>query len=310
VKKTTERPYKTSLTDKVDLLFQGQMPEVNHLSLLPLTAIQLSTFQPRAYFDPQKIEELAQTIRIHGILEPLLVRQQENGYELIAGGRRYLAAQSIGLQEVPVIILTLSDQECLEVAILENFQREDLNPIEETEAVLQLLASRLQLEPSQVISRLYRLRNQQLGKSRRNVSTNDDLATVEAIFAPLGMSWKSFVETRLPLLKLPEDILQCLRQGRIEYTKAKAIATVKDAKRREQLLEQAITEEMSLSQIRQSIAVLDDLKEATINPQQEIQVLSQQLKKAQLWKTNPKKWRRVQSLLAKLKALIEEEAGN
>ena len=59
-----------------------------------------------------------------------------------------------------------------------------------------------------------------------------------------------------------------------------------------------------------SIAVLDDLKEATINPQQEIQVLSQQLKKAQLWKTNPKKWRRVQSLLAKLKALIEEEAGN
>ena len=301
-----ERPYKTTLTDKVDLLFEVKTSESGNLRSLSLSSIQLSEFQPRSYFDKVKLEELAQTIAIHGVLEPLLVREQGNVYELIAGGRRYQAAQLAGLSEVPVLVLDLTDQQCLEVAILENFQREDLNPIEETEGILRLLESRLQQERNNVTSLLYRLRNQQLSQSSRNVSPNPEIEVIKQVFEPLGMNWKSFVETRLPLLKLPEDILQALREGRIEYTKAKVIAKLGDQQQREALLEKAILEELSLSQIKQEVSLLSKAVEVTLDPQKEIQDLSQKLKKSQLWKKDPKKWKKAQGLLEKLRNLIVE----
>ena len=89
-------------------------------------------FQPRTYFDEKKIEELAQSIKKNGLIQPIAVRKDKlNAYEIIAGERRWLAAQKAGLHEVPVIILNLSDTQSLELAIIENIQREDLNSIEE-----------------------------------------------------------------------------------------------------------------------------------------------------------------------------------
>jgi len=311
-----ERPYKTSLTDKVDLLFNSELPVNQITQRIPLNLIKVSSFQPRAYFDKTKLEELAKTIAIHGILEPLLVREREGIYELIAGGRRYKAAEMVGLTEAPVIVLTLTDEQCLEVAILENLQREDLNPIEETEGILKLLESRLKQERKNITSLLYRLRNEHLNASSRNVSPNEEIQVVEKTFEPLGISWKSFVETRLPLLKLPEDILNAIKEGKIEYTKAKAIAKIKPEEKREEFLNQAIEENLSLSQIKERIEALttdkQDGSSPLATPQKEIVDISQRLKKAQLWKKDPKKWRKVQNLLKKVNELLEdggEEVG-
>lgn len=306
-----ERPYKTSLTDKVDLLFQANPSGESVPRSAPLSSIKPSGFQPRAYFDEAKLEELAKTIAVHGILEPLLVREIDGGFELIAGGRRYKAAGIAGLEEAPITVLNLTDEQCLEVAILENLQREDLNPIEETEGILKLLENRLKKERQEVISLLYRLRNERLGASSRNVSTNPEAEVVERIFEPLGIGWKSFVETRLPLLKLPEDILDALRSGKIEYTKAKAIAKLKDAGERATLLKEALDGELSLNQIKERLESLTpERDEATdLTPTKILSETYGKLKKAQLWKKDPKKWRKAQTLLKKLEELLDEGAG-
>ncbi len=248
-----ERPYGSSLKDKVDALFSGGQPLEAPRSI-PLDSLALPEYQPRQYFDEKKLAELASTIAERGILSPLLVREIEGErFELIAGGRRYRAAQMAGLTSVPVVVLELTDGEALEVALLENIQREDLNPVEETEGILRLLETRLKSERSEVLSLLYRMRNEMAGSSRRNVSPRESAKVVEELFAPLGMTWKSFVETRLPLLKLPEELLEALHSGQIAYTKAKAISKVKDSSQRKALLSSAISEHLgSISNLQKS----------------------------------------------------------
>ena len=96
-------------------------------------------FQPREDFDQQSIEELAQSIKEKGVIQPLLVRRKGDNYELIAGERRFRAAKSMGLNEIPVIVRDVSDQDSLELALIENIQREELNPIEEAHAYQHLI---------------------------------------------------------------------------------------------------------------------------------------------------------------------------
>ncbi|NJO93315.1 MAG: ParB/RepB/Spo0J family partition protein [Hydrococcus sp. RM1_1_31] len=132
-------------------------------SLVSIKEIHLPQQQPRRYFDEQALQELTSSIEQHGILQPLLVRPlPSGGYELIAGERRYRAATESGLTEVPVIVRELNDSEALQIALIENLQREDLNPVEETEGILQLLSVRLEIPVPEVISRLYRLNNEVL----------------------------------------------------------------------------------------------------------------------------------------------------
>ena len=101
-----------------------------------LARIQLPRKQPRRWFDPEKMAHLVKSIQEHGILEPLLVRPLPNGaLELVAGERRFRAAQEVGLSEIPIVVKELDDRQALQVALLENLQREDLNPIEETEGI-------------------------------------------------------------------------------------------------------------------------------------------------------------------------------
>src|SRR3972149_10315220 len=95
--------------------------------------------QPRKHFDESKLQELAESIKEKGILEPLLVRKVDQGYELIVGERRWRAAQKAGLKEVPVLVKEVEGADALEISLIENLQREDLNPIEEAEAFKRLL---------------------------------------------------------------------------------------------------------------------------------------------------------------------------
>jgi ParB family transcriptional regulator, chromosome partitioning protein len=317
-----------------------------------LEDIVLPPHQPRRYFDPQALKELVESVKQHGILQPLLVRPGVEGkYELVAGERRYRAAQEVKLKAVPVVVRELSDDQAFQLALIENLQREDLNPVEETEGILHLLAIRLHCDVEAVKSLLYRMKNahskeekqppDSLDESRRNVSPNseetelgDNISdnldeqtesrrnvspkvdleqskTVQQVFESLGlMNWLSFTTKRLPLLNLPEEILTALREGKLEYTKAQALARVKDEELRLELLSRAIANDWSLSQIKeQIIANISSEPPSSKTPNQipeRLKDITQRIKKRQLWK-EPRKEKQLVNLLNKLEALLGDE---
>ncbi len=286
--------------------------ETDAPSLVPtaisLQQIVLPSSQPRRYFDPDKLDKLTLSVKEHGILEPLLVRPLANEqYELVAGERRYRAATAAGLEQVPVVIKELTDTQALQLALVENLQREDLNPLEETEGILQLLAIKLEISMPQAVALLYRLQNVTAKKITDNVISNSERETVESVFNEVGrMNWESFTANRLPLLRLPEDILEALRAGKIEYTKAKAIARIQDEETRTQLLAEAIANSLSLSQIRSLVKAEQEPKQQS-ELKTRFDATYKQAKKAKhLW-SDAKRQKRLEALLEKLEKLIAED---
>lgn len=275
--------------------------------LLSIESIQIASSQPRRYFDSQAMQALVESVKTDGILQPLLVRPLgEEKYELVAGERRYRAARELGLTEVPVIVRDLTEQQALRVALVENLQREDLNPVEETEGILQLLSHHLEYDREEVVHLLYRMQND-VQRMNDNVIIHPEMQIVVKVFSELGrMSWESFVSNRLGLLKLPADIQEALRRGQIEYTKARAIAKVKDEPARKLLLESAIAEGLSLTQIKERIA---DLKTETSAEKPEENLKSQikgaltKANKSKVW-SDPKKQKRLQKILTELESLL------
>ncbi len=319
---------------------------------IPLDQISLPPNQPRRYFDSEALKQLTESIKQHGILQPLLVRPLDGEkHELVAGERRYRAALSIGLKVVPVVIRELDDNAAFQFALIENLLREDLNPVEETEGILQLLSLKLGRSVEEIPPLLYRLQRLQnkastvthnvMGESESDSSTNEiskpegdielsthnvmgetetddsalnhepavnqDLKIVESVFDGLGlMTWESFVKNRLPLLNLPEDILDALREGSLEYTKARAIAQIQKLDERVEFLEQAIAQNWSLSEIRQRIS---EKKAAASTPNTEsnnykerFTTATTKLRKSRIW-SDPKKRKQIEKLLAQLETL-------
>ena len=275
--------------------------------------IVLPPEQSRRYFDEVAMAHLVSSIKKEGILQPLLVRQVGENYELVAGERRYRAATALGLRQVPVIIKQLSEQQAQLIALTENLQREDLNPVEETEGILALLSIKLEKETTEVISYLNRLDHAQRGNLKTETSEIESAHNVmgrkeiEEIFEALGLTWQSFLKNRLPLLKLPGDVLEKLREGKIAYTKAKAITKIKDQETRISLLDESISKNWSLSQIKERIQqlMLSSTDASPKNPQKRITEVTKRLKQSQLWK-HPQKWRKAETLLKKLEALLED----
>lgn len=166
-------------------------PESSSLQELPIDRILPGTYQPRQDFDADRIRELADSIRSRGIIQPLIVKPAEGGrYELIAGERRWRAAREAGLPAVPVVIRPAGDAETLELALVENLQREDLNPLETARAYHQLTET-FDLTQEEVAS--------QVGKDRSSVANH------------------------LRLLKLPAEIQEELAAGRISMGHARAL---------------------------------------------------------------------------------------
>jgi ParB family transcriptional regulator, chromosome partitioning protein len=289
-----------------DFIFRGE--KTGAVQVAFLTDIKLPKYQPRQYFDESKLEELAQTIKQHGVLEPLLVRKlaNHNQYELVAGGRRYRAASKAGLTEVPVIVRELSNEQAIEIAIIENLQREDLNPVEETEGIINLLAKRLNIRTEEVSPLLHQLQKQLRGRSANNVIGSSKIELIQSVFDSLGlMELDSFISNRLPLLNLPKDILEALRAGKIEYTKAKAIARMTDEKTRIRLLEEAIASSLSLSQIQELVKAEQEPKQES-ELKTRFDITYKQAKKAKKLWNDAKKRKQLESLLAKLEKLIAE----
>lgn len=278
---------------------------------IPISSITLPASQPRRYFDPQKLEQLVDSIRKHGVLENLLVRPlaESNHFELVAGERRYRAALEAGLTEVPVTAKSLNDTEALEIALIENLQREDLNPIDETEGIIQLLSIYLSITTDEVISLLNRMLNEVKGKVTHNVMDNSQGKSIQVAFEGLGiMGWQSFATNRLPLLKLPDEILRSLRSGEIEYTKALVISRIKNKKDRTRILRKAIKEGLSLNEIK---ALLKTISSSTSTKQDitidsEVKDTLAKFRKSKIWK-NPKKEKQVRKILQQLDKLLSEE---
>jgi ParB family transcriptional regulator, chromosome partitioning protein len=317
--KTTKKdqPYSGKLQGVAALLGEGAYTDTtettqNVPTSIAITLIQLPPSQPRRYFDSDKIEELSRSIQELGILEPMLVRPVTGGkYELVAGERRYKAAQLAGLTEVPVVIREMDDVTTSKVQLVENLQREDLNPIEETEGILNLLALRLEISVEETVKLLQKMDNEAKGKITRNVTGSSQALLVEELFDALGrMKWDSFVRNRLPLLNLPKDILALLRDGKIEYTKARAIAKVKDDQKRKELLEYAIAYNLSLNEIKTKIKEIEQsVKPETPSTKDQVDNTFRRLKQSKVW-DDPKKKVKVEKLLAQLDALMKNENTN
>lgn len=194
--------------------------------------------QPRKRFE--NLEALAASIREHGVLQPLVVRpSKQGGYEIVAGERRYRAARLAGLKSVPARVLDVSEREARLLALMENLQREDLNPYEETVGILNLLSVELEKPPEEVVRLLQRMLNEIKGRVTQNVLGKEEAAIVERTFEILGrMTWASFVQSRLPLLALPEDLKKALERGEIPYTAALELKKVADSKERQALIEE------------------------------------------------------------------------
>lgn len=281
-------------------------------SLLPLESIILPKNQPRRYFDQQRLENLKNSIEQYGILEPIIVRPVEgNCYELVCGERRYRAAIELKLAEVPVVVRELSNKEAIQVALIENLQREDLNPVEETQGILNLLSVELDVPSDKVKSLLTQMKHA-ADKPGHNVMPTEAFV-IEQVITSLGkMTWESYVKNRLPLLNLPEELLQALEEGSIEYTKARVIARVKDDKQRKKLLNQAIDQNLSLSQIKEKIAKLKSSAEAkgkggstdkTVTYPQRLKEIYTKAKKVKSW-DDLEKEQEFESLLERMEKLF------
>lgn len=272
--------------------------------MIAIKSLKLPKKQPRRSFDAEKLEQLRESVRKHGILEPLIVRPlARNTYELIAGERRYRAAKAENLTAVPVIIRDLGDQDAFELALLENLQRDDLNPIDETEGVLDLLCQRLALDQGELVSLL----NQAANAERRGTPLTDNVTrqieVIDGLLRTVGrLTRESFRSNRLPLLSLPEDILEFLRGGKLEYTKAKVIAKLENPER-VSLAEETIEAGLSLREVKQRVNEL--MPEPKGAPAQNLKSSLKALAKVKsdAW-TDEKKLPKIQALLDELEGLL------
>ena len=169
--------------------------------------------QPRRHFDEAQIEELAESIRSKGILLPLIVRRTSDGYLLVAGERRWRAAQKAGLRELPVMVREVTDKEAFEIALIENIQREDLNPVEEAEAFKRLI--------------------------------EEHGLTQEELAARVGKD-RSTVANALRLLRLPDVIKQAIVAGQLSMGHARALLAISDEGDLRKAAEKVIAEDLSV----------------------------------------------------------------
>ena len=169
--------------------------------------------QPRKTFDEEKIAELAASIRENGIIQPLIVRKKGKTYEIVAGERRWRASVKAELKEVPCIVRELDDEQNMLLAIVENMQREDLNPLEEAEGLNQMIAS-------------YGLTQEQVSKS-------------------VGKS-RPYIANSLRLLKLPEDIRELISEGKLSAGHGRALLSVEDEKRQKKITEMILKDGLSV----------------------------------------------------------------
>ena len=199
------------------IFIENDSEDNNGSVTLKISEIEPNRSQPRKEFDEKALSELAESISKHGLLQPLLVRPLPlGGYQIVAGERRYRACRMAGITEVPVIIRELGDTETMEIALIENLQREDLTPIEEALGY-QVLIDEHGFSQEEVA--------QSVGRSRPAIANS------------------------LRLLKLPQSILDIVSDGKISAGHARALLTLEDEKLMQELAEEIIKKDLSVRQV-------------------------------------------------------------
>ena len=199
------------------IFIENDSEDNNGSVTLKISEIEPNRSQPRKEFDEKALSELAESISKHGLLQPLLVRPLPlGGYQIVAGERRYRACRMAGITEVPVIIRELGDTETMEIALIENLQREDLTPIEEALGY-QVLIDEHGFSQEEVA--------QSVGKSRPAIANS------------------------LRLLKLPQSILDLVSDGKISAGHARALLTLEDERLMQELAEEIIKKDLSVRQV-------------------------------------------------------------
>ncbi|OLS41356.1 ParB/RepB/Spo0J family partition protein [Bacillus sp. MRMR6] len=192
---------------------------------IPIKELRPNPYQPRKVFQQEAIDELKESILEHGILQPLVVRKSIKGYEIVVGERRFRAAKEAMLETVPAVVRELSEQQMMELAVLENLQREDLNPIEEGLAY-QTLMEKLKLTQEEVAKRL--------GKSRPHVANH------------------------IRLLSLPAKIQDLIYQGKITMGHGRALLGLRQKAKLPALVDKIITESLNVRQLEKLIQQLNE----------------------------------------------------
>ncbi|MBP8933411.1 MAG: ParB/RepB/Spo0J family partition protein [Candidatus Atribacteria bacterium] len=187
---------------------------------IDIQLIHSSPFQPRLQMSDESLEELAESIRIHGILQPIIVRSEGIGYEIVAGERRWRAAQKAGLPTVPVIVEEVDEQKRLEIALIENLQREDLNPLDLAKGINRLMMD-FELTQEDISKRL--------GKKRPTIAN------------------------LLRLLDLPQTLQEMLEKNVISFGHARALLAVENHDKKIQLAEKIIQEKLTVREIEEII---------------------------------------------------------
>lgn len=190
---------------------------------LPVDAIVPNQFQPRTVFDDDKIEELAQTLKTHGMIQPIVVRKQGDNYEIIAGERRYRAVKKLGWEKIPAIVRNFNDSQTASVALIENLQREELTVIEEAAAYAKLIEIHGLTQESLA---------QRLGKSQ------------------------STIANKLRLLKLPEQVQKALMNKQITERHGRALMSLKDEEKQLQLLNEIIEKQLNVKQTDERVKMM------------------------------------------------------
>lgn len=197
----------------------------DQIEKIALQKLIVNPFQPRKTFDDETIEELAQSIKEHGIIQPIVVRTKGKKYEIVVGERRFRAAKLAKLDEIPAIVRNLTEDQMMELAILENLQREDLTPIEEAEAY-QSLVEKLNFTQEELAKRL--------GKSR------------------------PYITNHLRLLQLPEDVRKLVNTGELSMGHGRTLLGLKNKRRIPEIAEKVIKHSLNVRQLEVLIKQLNE----------------------------------------------------
>ena len=197
-----------------------KMNNDDSVQFIALELIRPNPYQPRKTFEEERLNDLASSIQQHGILQPIVLRQTVQGYYIVVGERRFRASQLAGLTKVPAIIKELSDEDMMELAIIENLQREDLNAIEEEESYKKMMTD-LNITQQEVARRL--------GKSR------------------------PYIANMLRLLQLPKDVAQMVQHGALSSAHGRTLLTLKDASKIKKTAKQAAQESWSVRYLEEYV---------------------------------------------------------
>lgn len=211
--------------------------------MIPVSEIRPNPYQPRKIFNKEALEELSLSIQQHGVFTPILVKKSISGYELITGERRWRASKMANLEEIPAIVVDFDDQQMMEVALLENVQREDLNVIEEAKAYEQLI-HRLNYTQEQLAHRI--------GKSREHITNT------------------------LRLLRLPEEVQEKVTSKQLSMGHARALLGLKDEDLMKKIAKQTIQQGLSVRKVEQLVKAQSQKKE---EPKQEESVFVKDAKR-------------------------------